>query len=335
MSDLAAAAANIGGPEDLVLRSAKARAEATGTTVEAILAAWAGGGAAPAAAALTPEPGSIKDSAASAPASADATPEPAESAPAASAPVPTSNATPARVVAAARIPETVTIEESYEWDQVTTVRTAGIKERTKSVIPIWMLGLFTVLPLFAVGYITVNSAGPGCGKAGQLAVDFRNELVNCDLSAYEGVGGGGGGQTDFIANGSATYVTCAACHGANGQGGAGPALSGGSVLTTFSSCSDHVTWVTLGSAEWQAQFGNTYGDTDKPVAGGMQPWGDSLSEEEIRSVVLYERVAFGGEALDTAIADCGLAAAPADGTTPTDSTVPTSETPTTTATTAP
>ncbi|MBK5266848.1 MAG: c-type cytochrome [Acidimicrobiia bacterium] len=330
MSDLAAAAANIGGPEDLVMRSAKARAEATGTTVDAVLAAWAGGGATPATTAATPEPGSAPEAAGSV--VETATPEPApQAAPAASAPIPAPDDAPTRMVAAAPIPETVTIEESYEWDQVTTVRTAGIKERTRSVIPIWMLGLFTILPLFAVGYITVNSAGPDCGKAGQLAIDFRNELVNCDLSAYKGVGGGGGGQTDFIANGSATYVTCAACHGANGQGGAGPALSGGSVLTTFSSCSDHVTWVTLGSAGWQAQFGNTYGDISKPVAGGMQAWGESLSEEEIRSVVLYERVAFGGEPLDTAIADCGLAAAPADGTTTTDSTVPTGETPTTTA----
>lgn len=332
MSDLAGAAANIGGPEDLVLRSAKARAEATGTTVDAVLAAWAGGGAVPAATTATPDPGSAPEAAGSVMEAATADPEPApEAAPAASAPVPAPDGAPTRTVAAAPIPETVTIEESYEWDQVTTVRTAGIKERTKSVIPIWMLGLFTILPLFAVGYITVNSAGPGCGKAGQLAVDFRNELVNCDLSAYEGVGGGGGGQTDFIANGSATYATCAACHGANGQGGAGPALSGGSVLTTFSSCSDHVTWVTLGSAGWQAEFGNTYGDINTPVAGGMQAWGESLSEEEIRSVVLYERVAFGGEPLDTAIADCGLAAAPADGTTPTDSTLPTGETPSTTA----
>lgn len=47
MSDLAAAAAAVGGPEDLVMRSAKARAEAAGVPVEDILAAWAGGGSAP------------------------------------------------------------------------------------------------------------------------------------------------------------------------------------------------------------------------------------------------------------------------------------------------
>ena len=49
MSDLAAAAAAMGVPEALVKRSAEARARATGTSVDDILAAWAGGGAAPAA----------------------------------------------------------------------------------------------------------------------------------------------------------------------------------------------------------------------------------------------------------------------------------------------
>lgn len=319
MSDLSAAATKVGAPEDLVMRSAKARAQATGATVDEILAAWAGGAAAPAAA-----PASAPAEEAPSETTPSPDPEPAAAEPAAE-PAAASSAAPSaaavRTIAAAPIPDTVTIEESYEWDQVTTVRTAGIKERTKSVIPTWMVALFTFLPLFAVGYITVNSAGPDCGEAGQLAVDFNNELVNCDLSAYSGVGGGGGGQTDFVAVGSSVYATCAACHGAGGGGGAGPALSGGAVLATFSSCTDHITWVALGSAGWTAQFGNTYGDANKPVVGGMQPWGESLSPEEIAAVVLYERVAFGGEPLETAINDCGLAAAPADGTT-TDSTVP-------------
>lgn len=49
MSDLlAAAAAALGTPEALVKRSAEARASASGMTVDEVLAAWAGGGAAPA-----------------------------------------------------------------------------------------------------------------------------------------------------------------------------------------------------------------------------------------------------------------------------------------------
>ncbi|MGF1666487.1 MAG: hypothetical protein ACFCVC_09480, partial [Acidimicrobiia bacterium] len=46
---LAAAAAAVNAPEAMVKRSAEARAKATGASVDDILAAWAGGGSAPAA----------------------------------------------------------------------------------------------------------------------------------------------------------------------------------------------------------------------------------------------------------------------------------------------
>jgi hypothetical protein len=38
----------------------------------------------------------------------------------------------------------------------------------------------------------------------------------------------------------------------------------------------------------------------------MPAFGAGLSEEELASVVLYERVTFGGETLDVAQVDCGL-----------------------------
>ena len=56
MSDLAAAAAAMGVPEALVKRSAEARARATGASVDEILAEWAGGAPAPAAAASAAAP---------------------------------------------------------------------------------------------------------------------------------------------------------------------------------------------------------------------------------------------------------------------------------------
>ena len=56
MSDVAAAAAKMGIPELLVQRSAEARAKATGTSAEEIIAAWAGGGSAPAASAPAEAP---------------------------------------------------------------------------------------------------------------------------------------------------------------------------------------------------------------------------------------------------------------------------------------
>ena len=56
MSELgAAAAAALGVPEAIVMRSAAARATETGMTVDQVLGAWAGGEAAPAAAAPPPE----------------------------------------------------------------------------------------------------------------------------------------------------------------------------------------------------------------------------------------------------------------------------------------
>jgi hypothetical protein len=36
----------------------------------------------------------------------------------------------------------------------------------------------------------------------------------------------------------------------------------------------------------------------------MPGFGNALTEEELRSVVLYERVRFGGQAVEAAIADC-------------------------------
>ncbi len=78
MSDfLTAAATNIGAPEDLVKRSADARSEASGSSVDDILAAWAGGAAAPVAAespapdaAIAPEANPAEPAVSSAPSAA-------------------------------------------------------------------------------------------------------------------------------------------------------------------------------------------------------------------------------------------------------------------------
>lgn len=103
---------------------------------------------------------------------------------------------------------------------------------------------------------------------------------------------------------------CSACHGEIGQGGTGPALA--TVLETFPSCSDHIKWVTLGSDQWKAQVGDTYGATNKPVTGGMPENRATLSNEEIQAAVVYERVRFGDEELENAVANCGLEAPRSD-----------------------
>ena len=128
------------------------------------------------------------------------------------------------------------------------------------------------------------------------------EIVNCDGSAFTGQSIGGG-EVDYIALGGDLYsANCAACHGANGGGvGNFPSMTG--VVTTFGACEDHELWVGLGSAGWPDA---TYGDTAKPVGGGMPAFGGALSEEELASVVAFERVRFGGADQEGTLADCGL-----------------------------
>lgn len=63
---------------------------------------------------------------------------------------------------------------------------------------------------------------------------------------------------------------CAACHGADGGGGVGPALSGGAVVAAFPEVADQVTVVVEGR-------------------GGMPSFGDRLTPEQIDAVVDYTR----------------------------------------------
>ncbi len=101
------------------------------------------------------------------------------------------------------------------------------------------------------------------------------------------------------------------------------------MLATFPTCNEHVQWVDLGSAGWQAEVGAEYGAQGTLSIGGMPNFGDSLSGEDLRAIVLFERVRFGGADLDEALVDCGLVIpeapaegedAPVDGEEPTEST---------------
>ena len=314
MSDQSAAAAEaMGIPEDLVNRSARARAAETGGDVAAIIAAWAEGGSAPAGSAPPPpEP--------AAPAEAEAAPEPAaEPAPSPATGTEPPAVTPSQpqVVSPPPAPTTVSPEEALDHDVVISVPTAGLKERTATTIPQWLVAALLIAPIFGLLYLASNGAADAsCTEGGVVLRMDRatGTLVNCDGSEFAGRGGGAAGAGQFIALGSELYATCAGCHGANGGGGTGPAFGG--VLTTFNSCSDHIEWVQLGSAGFQAAGNTTYGDLGKPIAGGM-PGFPNLSEEEIASVVAFERIRFGGGNADEVVTDCGLleaaAPAPADG----------------------
>jgi hypothetical protein len=110
-------------------------------------------------------------------------------------------------------------------------------------------------------------------------------------------------DADYL-EGRSVYGTCAACHGGDGQGGAGPALA--TVRETFPDCSEHIRWVTLGSQRWKDEIGPTYGTQGKPIDAVMPEFGASLTPEQLRQIALYERVRFGGADLATEKAACGL-----------------------------
>jgi mono/diheme cytochrome c family protein len=200
---------------------------------------------------------------------------------------------------------------------VITVPTAGIRERTNFAIPKWLTTLLLVAPLFALFSLGGSATGE-CGEATELTADIvTGEIVNCDGSEFTGAGTGGGG-TDFVALGEQIYmggavagVNCSGCHGAGGQGSASfPSLAG--VLTTFGACTDHVEWVSLGSAGFREAGRETYGDTQKPVTQGMPGFAGTLTAEQIAAVASFERVRFGGGDAEQVVVDCGLATPPGE-----------------------
>lgn len=264
-----------GMPAPLAKRSGEARAKKTGEPLEAILAEWAG--IDPSTVSTTSEAAAAQ--ATEAPAAAAESEEPAGD-----------SGSDVEVIEA----EAPTTDDVAEGDDDEPVARGGY--------PSWLAAAFVIIPLLAVVYILTSPNGPDCGVAGQLNIDEATGLaVNCDGSDY------GSSEINFFAKGAAIYAQCAACHGANGEGGAGPAMQAGALLATFPSgmCSDQIEWVALGTANFTEP---TYGATDKPVGGtGVMPGYEAqLTDEEIASVVLYERVQFGGQPLEEAQLDCGL-----------------------------
>jgi mono/diheme cytochrome c family protein len=99
---------------------------------------------------------------------------------------------------------------------------------------------------------------------------------------------------DPLVLGQQTYAGagCSSCHGAHGEGGVGPALTGGQAKLTFPNEADHISWVKTGSAPFK---GKLYGDPNRtggqhgPATGGMPAFGGTLSDRQIEAVVAYER----------------------------------------------
>jgi len=266
-----------GMPASLAKRSAQARSKKTGEPVEAVLAEWAG---------------------------IDPATAPTAAAAAAPATEPATAPTAAAPAAESKIDgDGIEIIEAKPRDTADTSEPDEDLAQTRGKYPIWLAAAFVLIPLLAVAYILISPNGPDCGSGGQLGIDaVTGEAVNCDGSEYGVV------AVDNLAAGGALYQQCVACHSDNGSGGVGPAFTAGAILVTFpaGSCSDHIAWVSVGTGGWPE---STYGATNKPVGGvGLMPAFDtSLTEEQIAQVALYERVAFGGQDLVDAEADCGLA----------------------------
>jgi mono/diheme cytochrome c family protein len=275
----------------LIQRSAQARATASGTSIEDILTAWTGGAPAPKAA----------------PAPVDRVPE--ESAPV----IPDEPATSVEAArpepGGAEAPEPSTEVAAGLMPATPVAGAARATTTSASGFSSWMVAAFFVIPLFGLLYLVINSNGVACGEGGRLEVAFDGSLVNCDGTSFEGRGGGGAQAMAFLTVGQEVYSTgarCASCHGANGQGGTGPAFAGGAILTTFPSCEDHVTWISLGSNGWSVEVGSTYGTQTKPVEGGMPSFAADLSDEQLRSVAAFERIRFGGAPAEETLIACGL-----------------------------
>ena len=277
-----------GASEALIQRSADARATARGMTSEEVLSAWTGGAPVPIAAAQ-PQ---------SAPA---APPTPPEAAEAEKAPgeIPADSVTTEPALDTSEQPQPT--EAPAPAPATPAIRTSGLSP--------WVVAALLIIPLFGLLYLVVNSNGVACGEGGRLEVAFDGSIVNCDGTAFEGRGGGGAEAAALLAVGQEVYTTgaqCSSCHGGNGQGGTGPAMSGGAVLETWPSCDDQVEWIALGSNGWSVEVGSNYGAQAKPVQGGMPAFNADLSEDEIRAVAAFERIRFGGAPAEETLIACGL-----------------------------
>ena len=260
-------------PFELLERAAAARAAAGGVSAEAIVAGWTGG---------------------------EMPPPPAIEAP-----------PPAIAVAAGRSSPAVEVLSPLAGPLVANdgesadegIAEDGERVPVLSGFPGWLAVSFVALPMIAVLYALLTPTAPDCGSAGQLAINpVTGVAENCDGTSY------GVDVVNFFAIGENVYDSrCANCHGEDGSGGVGPALTSGAVRMTFPDCVDHVSWVSQGSEAWPKP---TYGATAKPVGGSgavMPAFGEPvLTEEEVAAVVLYERVAFGQEELGDAEIGCGL-----------------------------
>jgi len=151
---------------------------------------------------------------------------------------------------------------------------AAAKARKK--IPFWAMATLSLLPLWALMYM--------------LALRPQEKVVEGPLAI-----------------GAKVYSSCAGCHGAEGQGGAGRILYQGEVLKTFTKIEDMLNFVYTGSQPYATQGIAHYGNPDReggahaPLSYNGNPMpmqgekaGGALTEAQILGAVCHVRYTISG-----------------------------------------
>lgn len=177
-------------------------------------------------------------------------------------------------------------EEPFDAEQIRPVA-GGLTEVSGARIPKWLVAAFVAIPVFAIAYLGQYSSGVKCGQAGTLEYDAGGTQKNCDGSPIPSPGTGG--KKSSGPDGKALYEkNCASCHGQQGQGGTGLALSksaGTTLLVDFPDEASQIEFVKKGNMA----YADGWGAEKKPARGTMPAWEKLLKADEIEAVVKYER----------------------------------------------
>lgn len=151
-----------------------------------------------------------------------------------------------------------------------------VAAKARKKIPFWAMATLSLLPLWAFIYL--------------LALRPQEKIVEGPLAVGAGL-----------------YGSCAGCHGADGQGGAGRVLYQGEVLNTFPKIEDMLNFVYTGSEAFVAQGLAIYGNPDRaggahaPMSYNGNPMpqqgtkvGGGLTDSQILAVVCHERYTISG-----------------------------------------
>lgn len=151
-----------------------------------------------------------------------------------------------------------------------------VSAKSRAKIPYWAMATLSLLPLWAFLYL--------------IALQPKEVVAEGPMAV-----------------GATVFGSCAGCHGAAGQGGAGRILHEGEALATFPHIEDMLNFVYTGSQLFVAADLPVYGDPDReggarvplsyngnPMPMQGQSAGGALTEYEILGVVCHVRYDIAG-----------------------------------------